>query len=344
MIWRSIVCAIIAAGCAHRPPPVDYESTPHLPSPRSGTYARVQAHPADPAIAAAMDGRPWNASLSGAAAGLALDAARDGRCAVEAWRVQEALWRAGYPFPADSASCWTSTSKAPPPPEVSAWLDATPEGSDVGLVRARAASADLWIGLRATPRVTVGVIPRQVQLGYALRLPAMPDATVIAADPDGWLAQASMDEPVTLELDVAGEWMVDLVRGGTLLARFPVYAGMVVPDAPMFTADAADIDGLLDDVRAAYGITAWQRDPLLDAAARAVLRGDDPASALSSVQAGAEAGGWRCEATTTADCLANIAWDPAARRALVADANRAMGLAVGGTDGAVSIAVVVGER
>ena len=66
----------------------DYASTPRLPSPHSGTYARATSTPNDPVIAAIMGQHKWDASLSGAAAGLAVGRLMNNR-AVTAWRARE---------------------------------------------------------------------------------------------------------------------------------------------------------------------------------------------------------------------------------------------------------------
>src|SRR5688572_21052334 len=77
--------------------PDQLAAIPRLPAPRAGTYARVPDRPADPVIASLVEKLTWDASLAGAAAGLALDVA-EGRSGLHGWEVREAAWDAGYPY------------------------------------------------------------------------------------------------------------------------------------------------------------------------------------------------------------------------------------------------------
>ena len=53
-------------------PVVSWADTPVLPSPSAGSYARTLGTPPDPPLAAYLHGVRWDASLAGAAAGVAL--------------------------------------------------------------------------------------------------------------------------------------------------------------------------------------------------------------------------------------------------------------------------------
>src|SRR5690606_27529378 len=85
---------LLLGACAGKQvdPTPDWNSTPQLPSPRAGSYARVPATPADPVVAALAAGHRWDESLSGAAAGLALAAVR-GEGSLEEWLIREAAWQ-----------------------------------------------------------------------------------------------------------------------------------------------------------------------------------------------------------------------------------------------------------
>ena len=347
---RAWLVVALLAGCAKQVP-VDYTATPHLPAPRAGTYARVIGVPGDGAVLQAMGERPWQASLAGGAAGLALRLADSASsCEVTRWETREALWRAGYPYPVDQVRCWAVDTGQAPPIGVAEWVLAAGESHDIGLVRARGQRHDVWVGLSALPRADLGIIPRQAPIGYVLELPALVGSKVVASDPDGYLVEVDLDVAQGLALDTIGEWVVEVSDAAGEIARFPVYVGMAVPDGPLFdpaaprVADVAALEALLRSVRGAYGVSPWSRDMLLDAAARSVLRREaEPAEALSRLGAGPDAQGWRCDGTTAADCLAQIVWDPRSRHALLAESNSMMGLAASLTEQGVSAALLVAE-
>ncbi len=94
--------------CAKRPPATDeLGSLPRVPSPEAGTYARVPDVPADPVVARVISAYHYDASLAGAAAGLALQAVR-GNGGYTPWEVRESAWRAGW-----RRACGKSATAAP---------------------------------------------------------------------------------------------------------------------------------------------------------------------------------------------------------------------------------------
>ena len=81
-------------------------------------------------------------------------------------------------------------------------------------------------------------------------------------------------------VQVDGEWLVELMQDGKVLARFPIYVGLTPPEHTLLVPthppeDEQDADNLatasLADVRDAYGLPPFERDPLLDAMSRTVL-------------------------------------------------------------------------
>jgi hypothetical protein len=321
-----------------------WEATPRLPAPSAGVYARSRETPSDPALAAFVAEKPWDAALSGAAAGLALKLVGEIGGPEESpgltrWRVREAMWKAGYPFPALDARAWQAGPDGAPPPPLVAWLDAFPAGDDLGLVRARGRDQDLWVALRSRPTVDVGRIPRQVPEGGTFTIPANPGGRYRVSDANGFLLEGTLDAPAEIEANSTGEWVVEILPAEAgPPALFPVYVGMVPPDLPLIREPAAvrspaDVveraETLLADIREIYGASQLQRDFVLDAGARSLLRGDtDSAEGVRESLALDSAGTtiFRCEGTTVEACLDRVVWQPENRRALFDDAS-ALGLA-----------------
>lgn len=334
----------LLAGCVH-PVAVDYAETPRLPAPVAGTYARVVADPPDPAVAALMGGRAWDASVGGAAAGVALWAAEVGCDArVPRWRAQEAAWAAGYPYPVDDVMCWASAVGAPPPADVGAWLATVPATADVGMVRARGANRDVWVAVVGRPTLPLGVLPRVPAAGGRVAISASPGASLTVSDPAGRATVLPLDQDRVVAVGVPGEWMFEVrdASGGPL-ARFPVYSGMAPPDAPLFPSDDDSVDQRLAEVAGAYDLPAWARDDLLDAAARSMVRdGASPDVVAASLRAQGSRAVW-CAAATRADCLSGLVWSAQGREVLLNRDFTAYGVAESAVDGRVTVAVVLGD-
>ncbi len=334
----------LLAACAHVVP-VDYAETPRLPAPVAGTYARVVADPPDPAVAALLAGRAWDASVGGAAAGVALWAADVGCDApVPRWRAQEAAWAAGYPYPIDDVSCWASAVGAPPPGDLAAWLSTVPATADVGLVRARGANRDVWVAVVGRPTLPLGVLPRVPAAGGRVAISASAGASMTVSDPAGRATVLPLDQDRIVAVGVPGEWLFEVTdASGVSLARFPVYAGMAPPDAPLFPSADDSLDQRLSEVVAAYDLPAWTRDDLLDAAARSMVRdGASPDAVAASLRAQGTRAVW-CSAATRADCLAGLVWSAQGREVLLDRHFTAYGVAESAADGRVTVAVVLAE-
>ncbi len=339
---------LLLAACAKRPPqPDELSALPRVPSPESGTYARVSDVPPDPVIARVISAYHYDASLGGAAAGLALQAAR-GTGGYTPWEVRESAWRAGWPYPVSQLRAWQTEAGAPPPDALTAWLAGLPEGQSVGLVRVRAETADSWVGLSAAPALDLGTIRRLMQLGETIRLPAVAGAVLVVGDPVGAVHDYPLDAPVPVPLDRAGEWIFDVRLANATVARFPVYVDMIPPKLDLFAVDglpddpAARAEALVGMVREAYGGAPWRRDRTLDSVATSAL--DDPidvagaAGRLGFDRAATAA--WSCDAPTVEGCLDAVIWRPEARRAFLLD-NELLGLAVRATAERVRIEAVV---
>lgn len=328
--------------------PEAFAEIPRLPAPKAGSYAVVPQTPPDPAVARLMGDAPWDASLSGAAAGLALAGVAGGR--MDAWVVREAAWRAGWPYPVSQVRAWRTDAGAAPPAAVTDWIAAQTAGVAVGLVRARADGADLWVGLSSQATADLGVIPRQLAVAATVTAPGVAGARWVAGDPDGGLTVGGPGAPLALPLNREGEWLLELRSDASVLARFPVYAGMAPPEVDLLALptlpadDAGRTAALLDEIRAVYGRTAWRRDPTLDAAARSALNGDLPDLAAAAARLGfPDPATWRCSGPTVPACLDQAMWRPEDRAVFLSD-RTLLGLAfTGGSAGVSMVGVASGE-
>lgn len=326
-----VLLAIALAACAKQPAQTAaqlYASRPHLPAPRAGSYTRLATQPDDPVIAALVRGLTWDASLSGAAAGLAL-AALEGQTGMYAWQVREKAWDAGYPYPPTRVRFWSTPLNAAPPPELLEFVRTLDASTDLGLVRARGDEHDVWVALTASPRVSVGVQPRQIQLGHRLTLPPIAGADWVVVDPAGELSRGSLDQEASIVLDLGGEWLVQVEDDRGVAARFPVYVSMAPPRLGLLEADEAPSSDaelerrsadLLLELRAIYALDEWKDDVLLTAAARTALRDGLGDKEELARRLGFDAENFfamECRAITVEDCIDRIVWTPQTRSALL---------------------------
>ncbi len=309
---------------------VNWEEMPRLPSPSAGSYARVKGSPPDPGVRSVLGLRSWDASLGGAAAGLALNLVYE-RGGLTPPEIREAAWRAGWPFPIRSVHTVGSSIGAEPPQAIKSLVNQVPNGVDLGLVRARGDQQDIWVLVTSQPRIDLQVFPRQLPSGARLKLPAQPGVRFSIADPVGRLFEGHLELEWSTSADQTGEWLIELRDERGVAARFPVYVGMVPPDLtlldggeppvnpPMASDQAYDV---IDRVREAYGLRSPQVDTLLQSAVPwAQLNPSlDPAEIAKRVGVDRD-DLWRmdCSGGTVEICLDAIVWDPKARPALLAN-------------------------
>lgn len=290
----------------------------------------------------------WDASLAGAASGLAL-AAVAGTGGLEGWEVREAAWEAGWPYTITEARGWSTAAGAAPPADLREWAAAEPD-RPAGVVRARGARGDAWVALRAgVPRADLGVVPRTFPAGATLTIPAAPGATFAVADPEGRLWEGGLDLPRPIALTTAGEWMVELADAGGLVARFPVYVDVRVPDHPLLTRAEAGAEplahamALLDDARAAFAMTPWRRDPLLDSVARAIAGGRDDVGELAAAVgfSATTAHSWTCSDGSVEGCIEPWLFEARRRPVLLGPTTHVGATGVRTREGHVRLTIVV---
>ena len=109
-----------------------------------------------------------------------------------AWRVREAAWRAGWPYPVADARAWSVGDGLTPPRDLLTWVEQIPADEPMSLVRARGRDSDEWVGVAGRPPVELGALPRIANLGSPLLIPAVPGGIWRAADPSGALSEGSL--------------------------------------------------------------------------------------------------------------------------------------------------------
>jgi hypothetical protein len=206
---------------------------PQLPSPYAGSYARVLGQPKDVVVLSVLGSRAWEASLSGTAAGLALDAAED-RGGLTRRNLREAAWQAGYPWPILAVATWPTSEGGRPPTDIAGWIRNQPPERDIGLVRARGRGKDVWVALAAQPLLDLGVVPKEMARGQVVRLPVRANTRWRVSDGLGALSEGTLDQNVDLTMSSPGEWIVQILDDGGDLARFPLY---VEQKPPRFRSD-----------------------------------------------------------------------------------------------------------
>jgi len=286
-------------------------------------------------IATVVGDLRWDASLSGAAAGVALASAVEGPDALQRWRVREALWRAGYPYPVYSAAFWTTEFNAPPPADLITWVSQRDERDDLGVVRARGAEQDHWVVLAARPRVSLDALPRTLPEGGTLVLPPNPGFTWAAGDPDGAVTTGPLGGGARVPMATGGEWLLQIRDPAGVAASALVYVDMPLPEERLLEPGTAATPGdavmhQIERIRDLWELPMLDTDPLLEAAAKGWQ--DDPERDPNGLTVGLGFEGtpvsWRCSAASVPDCLDQVVWEPATRAAFIDPEHTSIGLAI----------------
>lgn len=306
------------------PVAIDWQSTPRLPSPRSGSYATLPSRPLDSGVASLVAGKRWDAVLSGAAAGVALRLV-SGQGSLTVPELREAALSAGWPHPVQAAQVWVGKRGGPPPAAVGEWLQRAPGDTSIGLVRARSTVEDVWVGLLSTPRASIEGIPRQIPVGGTLSLPKIKETKLSFADPYGTTGEVDLANGYEQILDVSGEWLFEVRDKVGVAALFTVYVGVLPPELHLLVpsrvpetwqeADSKTADTLAR-VRGAYGLAPFKTDPIMAAAARTAAESPSTSAADLAPRVGLSKDAmwrWECQAPTVEACIDAILWDVRSR-------------------------------
>jgi hypothetical protein len=336
---------LVLVACVHPTDPAAPPPQPRVPTPQSAMYVHVARRPTDSVVARAWPGQV-DESLSGAAGAVAFRLLRSGTT-----DAADVRWRAvlaGYPWPVERAEVALVGAD-----ELPAELLATAAGfadRDVGLVRARESAGDQWVLLVGARRGELPAFPREPAPGTRLLFPGY---DVVATAPAGDLRR----EREALFVDTPGEWLVTLADAAGEVTTFPLYVGRATPQAPPFggpsaAEDAGDLAeellNRLDDLDRWYQRDAADRDPALDAVARARLREfvarrplpPAPGQLAAAGYFGATAG--ECQAPTVAACLDAMWWSQSGHAALAAEW-ATVGMATVPTSTGVALSITVAQ-
>jgi hypothetical protein len=350
MRWFLIIT--LAWACAKPVDPISvYEMVPHLPAPEAGTYSRGSSQSSDAAVAFVVGQRPWDASLSGAAAGMALGLTGE-QALFQKWEIREAAWRAGYPYPVGKSIRAWGPAGGPPPDVLLEWLRALPLSQDLGLVRARAARGDLWVGLAAEVTLPLPVIPRRIMLGERLSFTPDADGVLTLSSPEGDVSTHTLERGFDRAMEQDGEWLVERKHKGQQVALFPVYVGIEVPNFPVLReATSVEYDDPLEAmqhvmtvVREIYERPAFERTVLLDAGARTLLNHPqrDVGEVVSALGLSSEGAVFhRCATTLTRGCMDKLLWDIKTRSVFVSPSRWVLGLAASLSEQEQSVVILL---
>lgn len=339
----TVSLAGVASGCVHPAPPVavvDPGAAPHLPAPVADLYVHHVGTPVDPLVKQLIGARPWEEVLSGAATALALKIA-----ARESTDLLAARWaavRAGYPYPVERMEIVHTAHDELPQLVV-------PATGDIGLVRARGPDDDIWVLLHGRSGAALPPIPREAQVGDAVRLGLHQWR---AGSPDG----SVFDVGETLVFNRAGEWLLQARGADGVIANLPVYVGQPMPEVSPLLSVLTGKDPEEATFNAVAGVWKWygreapQRDSGVDSVARVRLREAHAANAGGAAAAPAAAllrragfveggDGSECQAATLLDCLEQMWWSPD-QRAVFASDYRSVGVAMATEAGGVHVVVM----
>lgn len=376
-LW--MLAALATAGCAHASEAVRANVSPGdppiLPAPRAPSYALGLGRPRDPLVRELVEataqlvgfdrGIAWTESLSGAAAGLALDAdfpSEDPKA-----DLAKARWAAicaGYPYPVLDV-IHGDVSPATYPDQLAREIAriASP-GDDLGVVRARVPSADRWVVVIGHSLGRVAAFPREVHAGDALPLSADRSGTWAVVSPTGRVQRGTL--PGRPLLDEPGEWWVEIDLDEVTSApvvSVPVYVDMATPREPLLDLPGATVTDapqaerlaitLLGQVRDAFELTVPKRDPTLDTLARDALErrltdGWDAAEALRKLRAAGfvddDAAQLTCTAPTVARCIDQLMHRIEGRSALLRPGIGVAGVAALADQKQVTLVLDVADR
>jgi len=209
------------------------------------------------------------------------------------------------------------------------------EDDEIGIVRARVGTDDLWVALIAQPVVRLEPFPKQIDIGETLEVDAIGVGNWVLTSPTGEHAYGAM--PVSHVVDESGEWFLEIFRAEDVsVAAMPIYVGVPAPPAPTIDlpgvqtdtpASALDVaHDLINTIRTAHGLVQLRSDETLEVLADHPLtqvldgtwnqtQGENRLRGAGFV--GGPVGQIQCSGETVAICLDNVLWTSRSRQALL---------------------------
>ena len=328
---------LFACAGAKRTSEPEAPKPPLVPAPESSDYACAHTTARDPIVSQISAQYPWDEALSGALAGIGLGMVKPnppGQYHVTPEPTMIDLrWAAavaGYPSP--PLEYLSGRVEAGSYPEglatrLESWLQ---KGDDLGLVRLRKGTEDLWLATRAESCKGFPTFRREYAVGEKLRIE---DATGSwrVLTPEGDILTGTL--PIEQPLEVKGEYWLEL-RGSQNI-DLPLYADMHIPPTNILPLESVPLDvpeviveavfEALNDFRANEGLDPFEADQMLTAmSAKSLTRyraGEwDLATELERLQRNGFMGGpvhqMACSAPNLAECLDQLSWNLDNRAAL----------------------------
>jgi len=339
------------------------DAVPVLPATTAPLYTRAPGTPPDAVVASVAEGLPWDETLSGAAAALALGHSR--KPMLEGHEVQWAAYRSGWPHLLVSFGIELVGIDETPSRLLSGLR--VPERGAVGLARARGQKGDTWVLLVGEVLLDLPAFARSHEINGQLELnPGSDDrweqVQVRAATPSGEIRVGNL-----LTLDEPGEWVVEVrgLRGerSVDLVRAPLYVGIEEPqDAPIVISRPASLDNPdalhalavdgMDELRDLVNAPTLVIEPMLETSARKALSEWQSGEPISNPVARMAGLGYadspvaelRCHAVSVNACLDDLYWAVDTRTDLLSADFTNAGVAVGFREGNVMLVVDLGRE
>lgn len=328
---------LACAGRKRNPEPVA-PAPPVVPAPESSDYACAHTQARDPLVAQVTEGLAWDEALSGAVAGLGLSFVKPvppGQYhALEPLTLPRLRWAAvvaGYPSPPLEI-----ISGSVPSGEYPVGLDGRLESwvepkNDLGVVRLRKGSEDLWLATRARSCVGFPNLKREYQLGEKLDIEGFKGNWRILT-PEGEILSGVF--PLELVLQAKGEYWLQI--NGAMDYELPIYVDMHIPPTNLFDIEPQplDVPGVvrnsvleaLNNMRTVEDLPQLYLDGTLSTLSERPMQRYKESdwerdAELARLQGAGFVGGpvyqMGCDAVNVSECLDQMSWDLDNRAALL---------------------------
>lgn len=334
-MWTFIL--LFACAGAKRTSEPEAPKPPLVPAPESSDYACAHSNARDPIVAQLSAERPWDEALSGALAGIGLGMVKPNPPGQYHVAPEPSLidlrWAAavaGYPSP--PLEYLSGRVEAGSYPEglagrLDSWLQ---KGDDLGLVRLRKGTEDLWLAARAKSCQGFPTFRREYVTGDTLSIEDTTGQWRLLT-PVGDILTGEL--PLKQVLEVKGEYWLEL--RGAQTVDLPLYVDMHIPPTNILVTEPIPLDipevitegifQVLNDFRVNEGLDPFEADQMLTAmSAKSLAKyraGEWVLEAeLERLQRNGFMGGpvhqMVCSAASVADCLDQLSWKLDNRAAL----------------------------
>jgi hypothetical protein len=325
-------------GCPKEPLSSEIPDAPILPSPEAEMYALGDSTAKDPLVSRVSEDLPWDEALSGAAAGVGLNAGKGAILSQARW----AAVVAGYPFSVEEIIIGAVEAGEYPKGLPDQLHGRSWHGRKLGLARVRKGHQDLWIALVADAGKPIPALAREYKLEESLQIDGQGSDWRLLS-PEGEIDQGRL--PLERPLGVQGEWWLELSRSDEVFASIPLYVGMGTPPTNLFSDFGAalgrpedvEVDAMnsINRLREREGLPTFNEDGALSTLAELPLQqyldGEwSRTSGEKRLQAAGFVGGpvyqFVCTGGNADKCLDQLSWSLDARAAFFNPGLRVIGL------------------